>query len=62
MKQESISIEMLSLVLPLILRTISIMDGMLRTGMVTSQAHGAIITPLRLLSYLDIMHRTTLLT
>ena len=53
---------MLFLILTFILGTVAIMDGVLRTSMVTSQAHGAIITPLRLLSYLDIMHRTTLLT
>ena len=52
----------LLLILPLILRSTSIMDGMLRTGMVASQAHGAIIAPLRLPFYLNIMHRTTLLT
>ena len=34
---------------------------MLRTGMVTSQTHGAVGTPPGLVVYLDIMHRTTLL-
>ena len=35
---------------------------MLRTGMVASQAHGAIIAPLWLAFYQpDVMHRTTLL-
>ena len=34
---------------------------MLRTHMVASQTHGAIIAPLRFALYLDIMHRATLL-
>ena len=49
------------LILPLVLSTIAIMDGMLRTSMITSQTHGAILAPLRLALYLNIMHRTTLL-
>jgi TctA family transporter len=50
-----------NLILPLVLGTIAIMDGMLRTSMITSQAHGAILAPLRLALYLYIMYRTALL-
>jgi len=50
-----------SLVLPLILGAVAIMDGMLRTGMIASQAHGAVIAPLGLAVHLDVMHGTTLL-
>ena len=49
------------LILPLVLGAIAIMDGMLRTGMIASQTHGAIIAPFRLALYLYIMHRATLL-
>ena len=49
-------------ILTLILRPTPILDSMLRTSMIASQAHGAIRFPLRLaLHQLNIMHRTTLL-
>ena len=50
-----------NLILSLVLGAIAIMDGMLRTSMIASQTHGAILAPLRLAFYLYIMYRTTLL-